>query len=773
MEEVARADLGGCGRLVLLMDSQDALKGLHPGQDVMGQVTLTLHSRPFLMRGLWCKLSGMSVVMHQEKEVACVDLLQGEEDFQDGGVVEVLAGFGEADHNDQGELLELSEASYTWPWSFKIPLGAPYSHADRHCEVLYSLTCTLDSPAVCRADAQLHHSLVVGCIGPDTIPPYEVPPATLDVLPAEYTLLHGPLLAEYATPSPWGTLARLLRRLVGASASPVAPRAAYKLALTSDRLAVFPFRKTKLTLPISAALSAPSALHKRLCGATVRLTARVLLQTCLRRDAFTAFSGQDELSAAEADKSKGLWAKRRAAAVMEVLWEGTRDAITEPAPPGGSDEREMQLHARYDVPLRIDPTHRQACLSSWPRPSPITHDAAADEAHAACLYGLSCDSPLARLTYWVEVEAWYEPKAPLGSRPRKPVELCRHRAEIFVHPLHHGPPPGQSGEAGDRGGRMGASSSSHHGPTSPRMDRPPRPVPPTPHASLAPVRVVGELLSRGPAALLMDRGSSAPNQQFVTPQRFAHLHRVVAGGVELVPGTPAFTPAIAFLLSPEARPGSAEGHYGGAGEVEAEASGAAAEPLLPAVVLGPLSRVLGENDAPGREESKEEPVVSPSAQALRLVSPVPSGAMAAAAAFASTPPGQLRPEEDRAQPQVGADASPALQALLAALPTQGPLLSRLQSQTAYHTLPLHSLCASDVQALLLLCLSSADREGVLFLVLQEGCLEPGADVDILAPGGCIDTCFSVNVQKGECRGQYIAGHQLCSFISSSSALSPF
>ena len=699
MEEVARAELGTYGRMILLAPAGP----VYPGQDVVGQVTLQLRNHPFLLRGLWCKLSGVCVVSHQEKEVACVDLLQGDEDHHGGGVVEVLAGFGEADLNDHGELLELSEASYTWPYSFKIPPSAPFSHADRVAEVLYTLACALDSPAVCKADAQLHHTLVVGCTGPEARPPFVVPRCVLDAYrPTIAPAAAAPsadeddemaALDSQAAAKAW-SLPAMLRRWVRGGVKGGAEEPA--LTLTSDRPAVFAFAKTRLVLPLSAALQLPRALRARLSTpgqAPVRLTARVVLQTCLRKDAFAAFSARGEAEMAEVDSAKSLWGKRRHAAVRQVLWESTRDLVCRPLA-AQQAEGEGSLSLRFEVPLKIDPTHREACLSSWPRPAPITHDAASDPRLAACLYSFTSESPLFRLRYLVEVEAWREIKA--GRR----ATLCRRRAEIFVHPPLHAARTVGSSSSGS-GGSGGA------GPASDGL--PPRvAVPPTPHASLAPLRVVGELLSRGPAALLMDRGSGAPNQQFVTPQRFAHLHQV-AQGVEVVPGTPAFTPAIAFLLSP--RPHDQD------------------QPPAFALAL--------EVDG---GEGQGSPVLSPAADSLRLVSPVPLAAGATIAATAA--PETL---EESAPP---ADASPALLALYLALPPRGALLARLQSQTAYHTLPRHALAAADAAALLQQCTSSADREGVLFLLLREACLEPGADVELLAPGGCVDACFPVAVQRG-------------------------
>ena len=60
----------------------------------------------------------------------------------------------------------------------------------------------------------------------------------------------------------------------------------------------------------------------------------------------------------------------------------------------------------------------------------------------------------------------------------------------------------------------------------------PRAAPKTPQAVLAPVRVVGELISRGPSAVLVDAGRRASRDN-PPADRFAPLYPVNMGEVQV------------------------------------------------------------------------------------------------------------------------------------------------------------------------------------------------------------------------------------------------
>ena len=185
MEEVGRADLGELGRLVLYGSREDA----HPGQIVTGMVNLRIDVVPLLIKGIWVKLSGKSSVNAAHADLGThflslddthsnagessgtfIDLMRGEEDYFHGGVSEVFAGTGEEcannEYEDEGQmdLLELTDAEYSWHFALKLPEDCPFSYHDEHVDVSYSLSVHLDTPAVARSVSRLTHTVVVGAV---------------------------------------------------------------------------------------------------------------------------------------------------------------------------------------------------------------------------------------------------------------------------------------------------------------------------------------------------------------------------------------------------------------------------------------------------------------------------------------------------------------------------------------------------------------------------------------------------------------------------------
>ena len=82
----------------------------------------------------------------------------------------------------------------------------------------------------------------------------------------------------------------------------------------------------------------------------------------------------------------------------------------------------------------------------------------------------------------------------------------------------------------------------------------PRAAPKTPQAVLAPVRVVGELISRGPSAVLVDAGRRS-NRENPPADRFAQLFPVNMNDVECLAGHPTFSPALAYIYHVSPRTG--------------------------------------------------------------------------------------------------------------------------------------------------------------------------------------------------------------------------
>ena len=68
----------------------------------------------------------------------------------------------------------------------------------------------------------------------------------------------------------------------------------------------------------------------------------------------------------------------------------------------------------------------------------------------------------------------------------------------------------------------------------------------TPHAKEAPIRVVGELMHRGSAAVLVDRGGRV-RPSCTTPECFAPLTHISNHQIAYNHSTPSFSPALAYI----------------------------------------------------------------------------------------------------------------------------------------------------------------------------------------------------------------------------------
>lgn len=151
MEEVGRANIGDNDRMCLLAPTRD----FYPGEIVKGVVEISLTTRPLLLRGAWVTLTATNYtkpsLTKDENNTTqdhsavipignIVNLLREDEDFHNEGVTETLIGLGESVEVNEGDLLELTAPSYTWPFAFKLPIDAPFSYCDEHVEIAYKLT---------------------------------------------------------------------------------------------------------------------------------------------------------------------------------------------------------------------------------------------------------------------------------------------------------------------------------------------------------------------------------------------------------------------------------------------------------------------------------------------------------------------------------------------------------------------------------------------------------------------------------------------------------
>ena len=85
---------------------------LHPGQEIIGKLVLTLNTKIFV-RGIWIKFSGtiQSITFGRDDGGEPVakkirkHLMKSEEDYYNGGVHNVLIGFGEEESPGEAILL--------------------------------------------------------------------------------------------------------------------------------------------------------------------------------------------------------------------------------------------------------------------------------------------------------------------------------------------------------------------------------------------------------------------------------------------------------------------------------------------------------------------------------------------------------------------------------------------------------------------------------------------------------------------------------------------
>lgn len=153
------------------MDLYGPRHQLCPGQDVAGKVEITLTHKVFV-RGIWVKFSALitSMRMHSdahdvvEGEKIIKDLLKGEDDYFQGGVHDVLVGFGEEEGPDENGFVEMEQGTYSWPYYFKIPMFGPLSYCDNLSEVIYSLQAVLDTPMLSRAISQVQAYHIIAIV---------------------------------------------------------------------------------------------------------------------------------------------------------------------------------------------------------------------------------------------------------------------------------------------------------------------------------------------------------------------------------------------------------------------------------------------------------------------------------------------------------------------------------------------------------------------------------------------------------------------------------
>ena len=555
MQEVGRADLGQVGRLLLHTTTHD----LSPGEVVQGILELSLTQAPLLVRGVWLKFSGKNTLRRPEEDGGdySVDLLLDDPDYHNGGVQEVFVGFGEATSADEADIVELNSLQHSWNFAFRVPAAAAFSFCDERADVQYSLTAVLDTPAVPLSVSTLTHTLVVGCLQHEELQSIDTPPSVLGYVPPAGSAAPAVNTQALALASRRARMGRLSRALLGLRSAVLGPRPVPEASLKMLQPAVFSFDDSRCTLPVKVVLK-HCDVRRRCLSLTIRLVATVLT----RPDEFTPYAAGAQLQSAflndtaamqelqqrryngEGGSSRSRGKKKNAKGgggckqYVTVLWKAEkrmRLAADDAAVLGGSGSLEVPVQ----VPVLIDSKERQRCLRDWPAPSPLVHRY--DE-NAARLITFTSNSPLQRTSYSLHVVVT---AAQAKGEPGK--VSCEASGDILVLP-----PNAEEEETSDPYVSINVNAA---GPqpvvASPRATTgagaggtPQK----TPRARLAPVRVVGELISRGPAAVLVDRGARR-NRQADANGGFAVLHPISVSAATCVAGTPVFSPALAHVCN--------------------------------------------------------------------------------------------------------------------------------------------------------------------------------------------------------------------------------
>ena len=271
------------------------------------------------------------------------------------------------------------------------------------------------------------------------------------------------------------------------------------------------------------------------------------LEVSTRPSPYQAFSVKDECESFELGEMRGMktgrglmgrffGASKSSAKVMArvhrtLVWRSERHLTVDTS----SDDKIKEI---FTMPVAIDPLERKRCLREWPYPESLTHTV--DE-NIARLLTFSCEGPLSKVRYVLSCEVMVSRQhqsrrvdhakfVRLGSCEKEikicPPQTTRLNSTAMLH----------SHDCRQRTVKSELTT----GPVGSNQQ--------TPHAKKAPVRVVGEIISRGPAAVLVDRGGRVPISQ-TTPECFAPLRHVSNQNVTCLLDTPVFSPTLAYVDS--------------------------------------------------------------------------------------------------------------------------------------------------------------------------------------------------------------------------------
>lgn len=585
LEEVGRADLGRAGRLVLLAPSHDC----YPGEVIQGVVQLSLHEPPLLLRGVRVKFTGMNRVVlpndgatvhssqsHDGRGV--VDLLRDEEHYENGGVTEILVGLGdETNDNREGDLLEFNEEYYGWTFSFKVPENAPMSYCDDHFEVVYSIATMIDSPMVPLVTSVINHSIVVGSLKPiiglthsrgladtfrsgsnDVAREDDNNNVVDDQLYSSLDSCSRSLGTQYEGAGVANALPTIhfLKNYFGYGSRPVDARDSNRLSLQLLNLAALTFIDVNHEVPVKVRFPKPKSFRY----IKVRLSLNIEVVT--RHFTHVPFSNEAGLGKLSDRYIRGFVKKlfKRSRDSVDNLYDDSADRCRtniwkseKTVDVNGHDGAPYYMEELFVLPLIIDTATRQRALRAWPQPEPLVNDVGSQ----ARVQTISITSPLGITRYKLQCD--------VIGHTRKKYSLFKRQqrrekteAKILYTDEIEVPIEAPRRTVSDQ------STESYDGQTAPHLpksisresghvdsinhdiQRRSSKTYTTPHAKAAPIRVVGEMMHRGSAAVLVDRGGRV-RPSCSTPECYAPLTRISNHHVACNSSIPSFSPALAYV----------------------------------------------------------------------------------------------------------------------------------------------------------------------------------------------------------------------------------
>ena len=532
------------------------------------------------VKGIWVKLQLTSTTKHKNpviERINTVDHLKNEEDHVSGGLYHVLLGVC-GDVNDDEiydvreqafrerqravaaacEYVELksreNRGHYLWDFNFRLPTDAPVSYIDEYAETLCCITAVLDSPAIPNAISQITHYVnICSKVHAETA---AVMPTTTDEISNHDTRNDVPVKRKGGSNFISSTI-----RWLGVCGASSLGNNKHNLRLDTSRPDGFCFyapsnMHSKVEDPISLPVLCFFQLKNR-----GNLQRRYQLKTKLVKECMYCIGRRRNKKRYRYE----LWGN-----IMEL----------------DQDAAEVE----FSVPIQFDLSQLRAHLNAWPRPmiseeSPYMNGSADNSPSSTssrgsstssspetlvgtcnrCITSCSMDTEIYSIKYYLVAELHDVTKSKYLSMISQEVKILPARIKVVnrntaSNDLRNAPlqTPRRNVLSDVTNSRTGGNHNSNRPPihpshsTSSGTRNEVKIV--TPMAKLAVPRVQGEAISRGSAAIIMDRSREvSAGLANSTPEQFAVIRRVAnENDVVIINEAAEFSPAYARLCTPSA-----------------------------------------------------------------------------------------------------------------------------------------------------------------------------------------------------------------------------